>query len=459
MKRKGPGTKVLAEWDGKLLARLSESLKRGKRPALSPNARRNRREVVSIDLRGTLEIEMSRGMQVGRPLAKFSADEKVTLVLSVLREKEKADRCLAAFYLLAAGRDEEAEDHLKKGGKGADAVRAAFGPAARKVGSDRGPDDAAPAAGMPVRTGRTQTGAAGSVARDILALTGGRRTRIVWIRSTGGKGHPFGPQLHDYSRGWSLMVLDTSEGIERALIARPDTFHGPRITPTGSRVVWTEYGPASVYVADWDGRNRRRICTSDREILAVGTAEDPPGTEWAYVGEGEYRNRNFAEVWRYRIDRPSVREVVWNKTPSNDKWAFSRDGRYGASGFPWPRAGIARLPNGLLEIFGRGCVAGLAPDGSGRAWHMPGNHRGVCVYDKGGTNKRTVNLSGGPGLGGREVVVHRLGEGEHEGEYSVSKVARGRLESPVPPGFWIDAGWLWQKPLPSEFDCLGEVAP
>ena len=55
----------------------------------------------------------------------------------------------------------------------------------------------------------------------------------------------------------------------------------------------------------------------------------------------------------------------------------------------------------------------------------------------------------------REVVVHVL----VEGEYSVSKVAQGRLESSALPGFWVDAEWLWQKPLPSEYDCLGEVAP
>jgi Uma2 family endonuclease len=54
----------------------------------------------------------------------------------------------------------------------------------------------------------------------------------------------------------------------------------------------------------------------------------------------------------------------------------------------------------------------------------------------------------------REVVVHRL----TEGRYGLRKVAEGRLESTAVPGFRIEVEWLWQRPLPSEFDCLGEIA-
>ena len=123
---RGPGPEVVGEWDGKLLARLRDSLKAGKSPALSPESKRNRREVLSIDARGMLKVEMSRGMQVGMPLERLTADEKVALVLSILDEQKESDRCLAGFYLFMAGKDDDAERHLKKGGKGADAVRALF---------------------------------------------------------------------------------------------------------------------------------------------------------------------------------------------------------------------------------------------------------------------------------------------------------------------------------------------
>jgi hypothetical protein len=37
------------------------------------------------------------------------------------------------------------------------------------------------------------------------------------------------------------------------------------------------------------------------------------------------------------------------------------------------------------------------------------------------------------------------------------RVRRGRLESRVVAGFWIDVGWLWQDPLPDEWTCLQSI--
>ena len=53
----------------------------------------------------------------------------------------------------------------------------------------------------------------------------------------------------------------------------------------------------------------------------------------------------------------------------------------------------------------------------------------------------------------REVVVHRLAQGR----YRVEHVGEGRLDASAVPGFWIRAEWLWQRPMPREFDCLREV--
>ena len=53
----------------------------------------------------------------------------------------------------------------------------------------------------------------------------------------------------------------------------------------------------------------------------------------------------------------------------------------------------------------------------------------------------------------REVVVHRL----DQGSFAVETLREGRLESTAVPGFRIEVEWLWQRPLPSEFDCLREL--
>jgi Uma2 family endonuclease len=41
--------------------------------------------------------------------------------------------------------------------------------------------------------------------------------------------------------------------------------------------------------------------------------------------------------------------------------------------------------------------------------------------------------------------------------YETRALASGRLSSHVLPGFWIEASWLWQAPLPSTLACLRQI--
>ena len=41
--------------------------------------------------------------------------------------------------------------------------------------------------------------------------------------------------------------------------------------------------------------------------------------------------------------------------------------------------------------------------------------------------------------------------------YRSTTVSTGRVSSSVVPGFWIDAGWLWEEKLPSTLACLREI--
>jgi Uma2 family endonuclease len=43
------------------------------------------------------------------------------------------------------------------------------------------------------------------------------------------------------------------------------------------------------------------------------------------------------------------------------------------------------------------------------------------------------------------------------GRHAVEIHTSGRIASTIVPGFWIDAAWLWQAPLPSAFACLHEI--
>jgi hypothetical protein len=132
----------------------------------------------------------------------------------------------------------------------------------------------------------------------------------------------------------------------------------------------------------------------------VGVAEDPPGTEWVYVNESKGDEHGLDEIVRYQVDNLSKKELVWNKTPSNDKWEFTRDGKYGASGLPWPRAGWAALPNGEFKNFGEGCTPGLANDLSAVFHMIAMGHRGIVVYNKDGSNPRQILFADAPGVAG-----------------------------------------------------------
>ncbi len=42
-------------------------------------------------------------------------------------------------------------------------------------------------------------------------------------------------------------------------------------------------------------------------------------------------------------------------------------------------------------------------------------------------------------------------------DYRVDVYPEGRMHSQVLPGFWLDVAWLWQEPLPSEWEVLNRV--
>jgi hypothetical protein len=96
------------------------------RTSATSGSQSRQRRVTSVDADGKLGVEMMKGMEVGMPWEKLSAQDKSQLALSVLREKEPSDHAMLALYLLIAGEDEQAKTHLGKAGGLADEVRSMF---------------------------------------------------------------------------------------------------------------------------------------------------------------------------------------------------------------------------------------------------------------------------------------------------------------------------------------------
>jgi Uma2 family endonuclease len=53
----------------------------------------------------------------------------------------------------------------------------------------------------------------------------------------------------------------------------------------------------------------------------------------------------------------------------------------------------------------------------------------------------------------RQIVVDR----RQAGSYLEAIVSAGKVSSAVLQGFWVDATWLWEHPLPNRFTCLKEI--
>ena len=226
-------------------------------------------------------------------------------------------------------------------------------------------------------------------------------TRLVWIRGSDGKGAAFGPTEQYREPVYRVVALDTEDGgRERILVSDPDTHSRPLITPSGQRVLWSDM-EGNISIIDWNGRNRKVLLPRLGFACGVGVAEDPPGTEWVYVGEGR-ASEGFNAIFRYQIDNPQKKEVVWDKSPSIDSWGFTRDGKSGASRFP-SYVGSVTLPNGELKLVGQiGCTPGLSGDGSMVSHMQVITHAGVYIYDRDGSNRRFIDFRQGPpseGLG------------------------------------------------------------
>lgn len=239
--------------------------------------------------------------------------------------------------------------------------------------------------------------ARGDLAADVLAMTGAR-TKIVWAHQvTPGKRHWGGG-----AAAFELVGFDTADGKERVILPGPASYGNPSVMPDGERVIFTN-GSRQICIVDWPapggkgpGKGKARVLTAG--FALCGWVDPKTGVQWIYAGQGEFH----APIFRFRVDKPDVREVVWKSACSCTSGAqVSADGTRLGSMFPHPRAGVAILPNGGSKGYGGGCEGSLASDNSYRFMHMGewAGHSGVVMYDAGGANKRTVAFTNFPGRG------------------------------------------------------------
>jgi len=251
---------------------------------------------------------------------------------------------------------------------------------------------------LPLTDASASPGPAGppcqGVASRILELTGAR-TKIVWERGIGGRGH-FGGDKADYR----LMGYDTDERGEHEICPGPGSYAMPLITPDGEKVIFSDTVKNAVYVVNWDGTGKKKLLDGHWGLDVL--REPDTGVVWVYAGEAAAFPKMKA-VRRFRLDDPEARELVWNQTELHNRFTIAPDGLSAAGTFPWPKCGIAALPNRSWRLIGKGCCPDLSPDGSGRFFRMLGNHREIVLYDRDGENPRKLRVNTADGMNSCEV--------------------------------------------------------
>jgi hypothetical protein len=236
----------------------------------------------------------------------------------------------------------------------------------------------------------------GSAVRDLT----GAHTRIVWVQGDGTERGLKGDQL-------ALMAFDSDDGKgERVILGKGRNYRNPLLTSRGTRIVFSSIlkdGALEVYSVNWDGSGLRKL--TDGYALTVWSE---PGNrrDWVYVGSRIPHPSKWdtKSIIRFPLDAPDKREPVWTKSiVSMEGFNVSADGRRAGGLFPWPKAGVAELPDGRVTTFGEGCWTSFANARGPLFWYFDGAHRNVTMVDVESRMRWVVNINNAPGFDGAEV--------------------------------------------------------
>lgn len=248
--------------------------------------------------------------------------------------------------------------------------------------------------------------------KELLELTGGARAKVAW--NQGGEADKV------------LHYFDTQDG----------KIH--KLDFGGTAPLWTKDGK-SIIVAVGKAK-QRKIVSYDTEakkltelvppgpgnhVLAVWTDPKTKRT-WVYVNEKDDNNEawNVAKggpVKRFPVDKPTERELFWDRTTSHLYLMLSEDGTRACFEPSWANIGQMNIVYGadgkvdqeksVYKTIGGGCFPSIAPDNSYRLFRLDGGHKKIDMTDADGTNKRSINMTEMPGVGdkGKQIWLTRWG--------------------------------------------------
>lgn len=237
----------------------------------------------------------------------------------------------------------------------------------------------------------------GDVKQQLLALTGGRRAKVVWNQGDSDK----------------IQYFDTKEGVVREL---PFTGSAPKLTPDGTRILAVS-GPTTdrtLVLYDTDSKSITKLTTGPHTFPLDIWRDPKTKREWVYVnasGAGGEFTRDWSDgqdkLFRLPIDKPSEIELVWDRTKCSEFFTLSADGTHACMAPTFNNIGLMKFAfdsNGKVDqeksrfkTLGHGCFSGISPDNFYRVFHLVGNHMAIAMYDPDGSKPRQIKVGDVPG--------------------------------------------------------------
>jgi hypothetical protein len=187
-----------------------------------------------------------------------------------------------------------------------------------------------------------------AITDDIFALTGNRRTKIVWSRQVGAVNGSYG------SGTFRLMRFDTDVGTEADVFGTTGGYFRAKLTWDGERIVYNR--SSEIHMVGFDGTGDQLVVSNAG--LGCLWFDESSGKEYAFaaIGSGGYNtgDNTSAPLYRVNLADPSDRTLVFAGSHSNIWLSVSRDGTRLGGHFPWSSGGgIYNIATQTLDNFGQ----------------------------------------------------------------------------------------------------------
>ena len=232
----------------------------------------------------------------------------------------------------------------------------------------------------------------------------GQPFRLVWAQDHGNQLDVYG-----VASQCILMKYDSTVGEEEVLLDRLGSYGNPMLSPDGDWVVFSDRMTNQIFKVPFAGGEAQAVATG----FAAELWRDPAnGADTVFVATepvGYLGLPAWGSIGRVPLhgEQTEAKPFWTGRGTMANNFQLSADGKVASGQFPWPIGGVAVIENQRWFPLDRGCWPSLAPDNSYLFWQFDGSHRNVVLQDPISRKQWTVNLSGAPGLNGREVYHPR----------------------------------------------------